>query len=42
FMHVPCWRLARLHRAVGRTDAAGGMEIAPGYAAVLKQATRAA
>jgi fatty acid desaturase len=40
FMHVPCWNLPRLHQAIAATPRAAGMEIAPGYLAVLRQATR--
>ncbi|NBW07343.1 MAG: fatty acid desaturase [Caulobacteraceae bacterium] len=38
FMHVPCWSLPRLHREIGKRPQAQGMEIAPSYLAVLKQA----
>jgi fatty acid desaturase len=41
FMHVPCHRLPRLHRALGDKTAAARMEIAPGYLSVLREATRA-
>jgi fatty acid desaturase len=40
FMHVPCWSLPRLHREIGQRPQAQGMEIAPGYLTVLKEATR--
>ncbi|PZN93896.1 MAG: fatty acid desaturase [Alphaproteobacteria bacterium] len=40
FMHVPCWKLPALHRAVHTRPQAAGMEVAPGYADVLKTATR--
>jgi fatty acid desaturase len=40
FMHVPCHRLPRLHRALGDKAAAARMEVAPGYLAVLRTATR--
>lgn len=40
FMHVPCWSLPRLHREIGKRPQAQGMEIAPGYLTVLKEATR--
>ncbi|CAN5192922.1 fatty acid desaturase family protein [soil metagenome] len=40
FMHVPCWNLPRLNRSIAATPRAAGMETAPGYAAVLRQATR--
>lgn len=39
FMHVPCWRLAKLHRAVREKPEGGRMEVADGYGAVLRQAT---
>jgi len=38
FMHVPCWSLPRLHRQIAVRPQAKGMEVAPGYLAVLKQA----
>jgi fatty acid desaturase len=40
FMHVPCWKLPRLHRAIHAKPQAGAMEVAPGYASVLKAVTR--
>lgn len=40
FMHVPCWKLRRLHRAIHTKPQAGAMEVAPGYASVLKAVTR--
>ena len=40
FMHVPCWKLPSLHRAVHARPQAADMEVAPGYASVLKTATR--
>ncbi|MEN5361828.1 fatty acid desaturase family protein [Brevundimonas intermedia] len=40
FMHVPCWKLPALHRAVHARPQAADMEVAPGYASVLKTATR--
>lgn len=40
FMHVPCWKLPRLHRAIGTRPQAERMEVAPGYVAVLREATR--
>ncbi|MEW6539822.1 MAG: fatty acid desaturase family protein [Pseudomonadota bacterium] len=40
FMHVPCWKLARLHRAIRAKPQAEAMEVAPGYASVLKAVTR--
>jgi len=39
FMHVPCWKLPALHRAVRARPQAAGMEVAPGYVEVLKTAT---
>lgn len=39
FMHVPCWSLPRLHRAIGKKPQAQGMEVASGYLAVLKAAS---
>ena len=38
FMHVPCWSLPRLHRAIGRKPQARGMEVAGGYLEVLRTA----
>ena len=40
FMRVPCWKLPRLHRAIHAKPQAGAMEVAPGYASVLKAVTR--
>jgi len=40
FMHVPYWKLPRLHRAIHAKPQAGAMEVAPGYASVLKAVTR--
>lgn len=40
FMHVPCWKLSRLHRAIHAKPQAEAMEVAPGYASVLKAVTR--
>jgi len=40
FMHVPCWKLPALHRAVHARPQAAVMEVAPGYVSVLKTATR--
>lgn len=40
FMHVPCWKLPRLHRAIHAKPQAEAMEVAPGYASVLKAVTR--
>ncbi len=39
FMHVPCWKLPALHRAVRATEPGRRMEVAPGYAAVLAEAS---
>lgn len=39
FMHVPCWRLPDLHRAIRVRPEGGRMEVARGYAEVLKTAT---
>lgn len=38
FMHVPCWNLPRLHRAIRQTEPGRRMEVAGGYVEVLKQA----
>jgi len=38
FMHVPCWKLPGLHRAVHARPEAARMEVAPGYISVLKAA----
>jgi len=38
FMHVPCWNLPRLHRAIRQTEPGWRMEVAGGYVEVLKQA----
>ncbi|WP_295173954.1 fatty acid desaturase family protein [uncultured Brevundimonas sp.] len=40
FMHVPCWKLPRLHSAIHAKPQAEAMEVAPGYASVLKAVTR--
>ncbi|WP_336978692.1 fatty acid desaturase family protein [Brevundimonas nasdae] len=40
FMHVPCWKLPALHRAIHAKPQAEAMEVAPGYASVLKAVTR--
>ena len=40
FMHVPCWKLPRLHSAIHAKPQAEAMEIAPSYASVLKAVTR--
>ena len=39
FMHVPCWKLPALHRAVRATPQGARMEVAGGYAEVLKTAS---
>lgn len=41
FMHVPCWKLPALHRAVRATPQGRRMEVAGGYLAVLKTASAA-
>lgn len=38
FMHVPCWKLPRLHRAVRARPQGAGMEVASGYLTVLRLA----
>lgn len=38
FMHVPCWNLPRLHRAIRQTEPGQRMEVARGYVEVLQQA----
>jgi len=38
FMHVPCWKLPRLHRAVHAKPQGADMEVASGYAEVLRLA----
>ena len=40
FMHVPCWKLPRLHRLLRSKPDAAGMETAPGYLSVLRLAAR--
>jgi fatty acid desaturase len=40
FMHVPCWKLPALHRAVRGTPQGARMEVAGGYLSVLREATR--
>ena len=42
FMHVPCWHLPKLHRAVRAKVEGERMEVAGGYGAVLRRVTRAA
>lgn len=39
FMHVPCWKLPALHRAVRAQPQGGRMEVADGYPAVLREAS---
>lgn len=39
FMHVPCWKLPALHRAVHSKPQGARMEVAAGYVAVLKTAS---
>jgi fatty acid desaturase len=39
FMHVPCWKLPTLHRAVHTRPEGERMEVAGGYAEVLRAAT---
>ncbi|RZJ24355.1 MAG: fatty acid desaturase, partial [Brevundimonas sp.] len=38
FMHVPCWRLPSLHRAVSGRPQGERMEVADGYVSVLRRA----
>ena len=38
-MHVPCWKLPALHRAVRATPDGARMEVADGYLSVLRQAS---
>ena len=40
FMHVPCWRLPALHKAVHGKPQSERMEVARGYADVLRTATQ--
>ena len=40
FMHVPCWKLPRLHRLIRSKPEGVRMVVAPGYLSVLKLATR--
>ena len=42
FMHVACWRLPKLHRAVRATAEGERMEVAGSYDAVLRRVTREA
>lgn len=39
FMHVPCWSLPRLHRAIAARPQAANMEVATGYIDVLRAAS---
>ncbi|MFN3669043.1 MAG: fatty acid desaturase family protein [Brevundimonas sp.] len=39
FMHVPCWKLPALHRAVRARPEGARMEVAPGYLSVLREAS---
>lgn len=39
FMHVPCWKLPALHRAVGARPQGERMEVARGYLEVLRTAS---
>ncbi|WP_339913414.1 fatty acid desaturase family protein [uncultured Brevundimonas sp.] len=39
FMHVPCWKLPALHRAVRRKPQGATMEVAGGYLEVLREAS---
>ncbi|GAA0645623.1 fatty acid desaturase family protein [Brevundimonas lenta] len=39
FMHVPCWKLPALHKAVHTTPQGERMEVAGGYVEVLKAAS---
>ena len=39
FMHVPCWKLPALHRAVRATPQGARMEVANGYVEVLRTAS---
>lgn len=41
FMHLPCWSLPRAHRLLAAKGVARRMEVAPGYLAVLDQASSA-
>jgi len=40
-MHVRCWSLPRLHRAIRARPQAAGMEVASGYVSVLRRASNA-
>ena len=39
FMHLPCWSLPRAHRLLAEKEVTEGMEVAPGYRAVLAEAS---
>ena len=39
FMHLPCWSLKRAHRLLAAKGVTQGMEVAPGYRAVLAEAS---
>jgi fatty acid desaturase len=39
FMHVPCWKLPALHRAVHQRPQSKRMEVADGYVSVLRAAS---
>ena len=41
FMHLPCWSLPRAHRLLTAKGVTDGMEVAPGYGAVLAEASSA-
>ena len=41
FMHVPCWRLPSLHRAISKRPQAARVEVAAGYLSVIALAVRA-
>lgn len=38
-MHLPCWNLKRAHRLLAEKGVTEGMEVAPGYGAVLRAAS---
>ena len=39
FMHVPCWKLPALHRAIRGRPQGARMEVADGYLSVLAEAS---
>ena len=41
FMHLPCWSLPRAHRLLAQKGVTAKMEVAPGYGAVLAEASNA-